>query len=131
MTAATTPVVADGASGAATVRRLLRRNAWNLGLLALLGVMLALTRAIIDGIHSGHLADAPTTPDPVFGFGTVTACPGVPAEVLQPRSTWADASAYDETANKLATLFRDNFKKYEADVRQDVRDAGPRLGVRS
>ncbi|MCC7421611.1 MAG: phosphoenolpyruvate carboxykinase (ATP) [Planctomycetaceae bacterium] len=92
---------------------------------------LALTRAIIDGIHSGHLADAPTTPDPVFGFGTVTACPGVPAEVLQPRSTWADASAYDETANKLATLFRDNFKKYEADVRQDVRDAGPTVGVRS
>jgi phosphoenolpyruvate carboxykinase (ATP) len=86
---------------------------------------LALTRAIIDGIHSGQLADAPTAVDPVFGFGTVTECPGVPKEVLQPRDTWADKAAYDATARKLAGLFRENFKKYEADVRPEVREAGP------
>lgn len=55
MTAATAPVMADGASGAATLRRLLRRNAWNLGLLALLGVMLALTRAIQPDYGSAGL----------------------------------------------------------------------------
>jgi phosphoenolpyruvate carboxykinase (ATP) len=88
---------------------------------------LALTRAIIDGIHSGELADAPTVPDPTFGFGTVTECAGVPSQVLQPRETWADKDAFDATARKLATLFRDNFRNYEASVRPDVRDAGPKV----
>jgi phosphoenolpyruvate carboxykinase (ATP) len=87
---------------------------------------LALTRAIIDGIHSGQLADAPIAADPVFGFGTVTACPGVPSDVLQPRQTWVDKDAFDATAKKLSLLFRENFKKYEGNVRQDVRDAGPK-----
>ena len=86
---------------------------------------LALTRAIIDGIHSGALSDAPTIPDPTFGIGIVTECAGVPNEVLQPRGTWADPSAYDATARTLATLFRENFRNYEANVRPDVRDAGP------
>ncbi len=46
MTASVTPALAPAASSGATIRRLLRRNAWTLGLLVLLGVMLALTRAI-------------------------------------------------------------------------------------
>src|SRR5438876_2493845 len=39
---------------------------------------LSLTRAIIDAIHAGVLANAPTLRDPVFGFDVVTECPGVP-----------------------------------------------------
>ncbi len=34
--------------------------------------------------------------DPVFGFDVVTECPGVPAEILWPRNTWADKAAYDD-----------------------------------
>jgi phosphoenolpyruvate carboxykinase (ATP) len=87
---------------------------------------LALTRAIVDAIHSGKLADAPTTPDSVFGVGTVTACPGVPGEVLVPRETWADKSAYDATARKLAGLFATNFQQYESLASAEVKQAGPR-----
>ena len=87
---------------------------------------LAYTRAIIDAIHAGALADAPTTPDPVFGFDVVTACPGVPAEILIPRQTWADPSAYDAMARKLAGLFRENFKGYEAGASDELKAAGPR-----
>src|SRR6185369_6909070 len=87
---------------------------------------LALTRKTIDAIHSGKLASAPTTVDPVFGFQIVTACDGVPPEVLTPRKTWAEPSAYDTTAKKLAGLFRENFKKYEADASAEIREAGPR-----
>ena len=43
------------------------------------------TRAIIDAIHSGSLAQAKTERDPVFGFEIVCDVPGVPPEILLPR----------------------------------------------
>jgi len=86
---------------------------------------LRLTRKIIDAIHSGELAKAPTTKDPVFGFDVVTACPDVPAEVLIPRNTWKDKAAYDAAANKLAGLFNNNFKTYAEGVSAEVRAAAP------
>jgi phosphoenolpyruvate carboxykinase (ATP) len=85
---------------------------------------LAFTRAIIDAIHEGSLAYASTVPDPVFGFGVVTSCPGVPAEILIPRTTWTDPAAYDATAKRLARLFRENFKKYDSPG-SDLASAGP------
>ncbi|MEM7622059.1 MAG: phosphoenolpyruvate carboxykinase (ATP), partial [Planctomycetota bacterium] len=86
---------------------------------------LGFTRSIIDGIHSGALQDAPTQTDSVFGFEVVTKCPGVPEDILIPRNTWADKDAFDATANKLAGLFRDNFKKFEDGVSEAVREASP------
>jgi phosphoenolpyruvate carboxykinase (ATP) len=83
------------------------------------------TRAIIDAIHSGALAGAKTDRDPVFGLHVVTECPQVPAEILVPRRTWADPSAYDAAARKLAGLFRENFKTYAAAVGAEVKAAGP------
>ena len=87
----------------------------------------ALTRKTIDAIHNGKLASAPTSVDPVFGLNIVTACDGVPSEILTPRLTWEDKSAYDATAKKLAGLFRENFRKYEADASPEVRAAGPKV----
>jgi phosphoenolpyruvate carboxykinase (ATP) len=89
-------------------------------------IKLPLTRALVNAIHDGSLSDAPTEPDPVFGVGVVTRCPGVPSEMLQPRNTWADKAAYDVAARRLAGLFRDNFKKFEDHAGPDVRAAGPR-----
>ena len=65
--------------------------------------------------------------DPRFGFEVPTACPGVPAEVLQPRSTWADKDAYDRQARKLAAMFVENFKRFEDAADAEVRAAGPRV----
>jgi len=53
-----------------------------------------------------------------------TECPGVPAEILRPRGAWADASAYEATANRLVGLFRENFKKYETGATAKIRAAG-------
>jgi phosphoenolpyruvate carboxykinase (ATP) len=86
---------------------------------------LSLTRAIIDAIHSGDAAKAPTAPDPFFGVGVVTACPGVPREVLTPQESWADRNSYQTTARKLAGLFRDNFRQYADKVAKEVKEAGP------
>ena len=86
---------------------------------------LAHTRAIIDAIHAGTLREAPTHRDPIFGLEIVTEAPGVPRDILLPRNTWRDPCAYDATAKRLAGLFRDNFKKFEAGTTAAIRDAGP------
>src|SRR5262245_56181935 len=90
-------------------------------------IRLAHTRALLDAIRGGTLASAQTKRDPIFGFDVVTSCPGVPAEILWPRDTWADKSAYDAAAKKLAKLFIDNFKQYEGGAGAEVRAASPAL----
>ncbi len=88
---------------------------------------LGYTRAIVDAIHAGTLKDADTVQDPTFGLAVPTACEGVPSEILVPKNTWADKGAYDDTAKKLARLFKANFEQY-ADVASDeIIGAGPQL----
>ncbi|MDQ2674685.1 MAG: hypothetical protein M3Y40_08505, partial [Chloroflexota bacterium] len=53
--------------------------------------------------------------------------PGVPDEVLRPRSTWPDPEAYDAKAQELAAMFVENFAAYADGVYPEVRDAGPRV----
>ncbi|YCM43186.1 phosphoenolpyruvate carboxykinase (ATP) [Verrucomicrobiaceae bacterium 227] len=89
-------------------------------------IKLKYSRAIMDAIYSGSLADAPTQTDPIFGFETVTECPGVPADTMVPSQSWADASAYQTSARKLADLFLNNFKKYEEGTTADVISGGPK-----
>ena len=89
-------------------------------------IKLKYTRAIIDAIHSGALANAPTVEDPIFGFQVPTVCAEVPTEILQPRNTWTDKAAYDEKAKKVASLFKENFKKYEGQASAEVRGGGPK-----
>jgi phosphoenolpyruvate carboxykinase (ATP) len=89
-------------------------------------IKLANTRAILDAIHNGLLAKVTAKRDAVFGFDVPTECPGVPQNILEPRDTWADKTAYDAAAKKLGELFRENFKAYESAVDSEVRAAGPR-----
>ncbi len=88
-------------------------------------IKLAHTRAIIDAIHTGKLVDARRQRHPVFGFDVPAECPGVPAEILWARDTWADPVAYDAAARKLAGLFVENFKTYEDRANEEVRAASP------
>jgi phosphoenolpyruvate carboxykinase (ATP) len=83
------------------------------------------TRAIIDAIHGGVLTNSKTERDSVFGFEIVTECPGVPSEILRPRESWPDKSAYDAAAKKLASLFNKNFETYAAGASAEVKDAAP------
>ena len=86
---------------------------------------LAHTRAMITAILSGALQAVPTEPDPVFRVHVPVACQGVPPELLQPRTTWADKAAYDLKARALAQAFRDNFQHYAASVDPLVAAAAP------
>jgi phosphoenolpyruvate carboxykinase (ATP) len=89
---------------------------------------IAHTRAMVNAALSGALKDVPTVVDPNFGVAVPKECPGVPAEVLNPRNTWADKAAYDAQARKLAGMFAENFKAFADQVPADVRAAGPQAG---
>jgi phosphoenolpyruvate carboxykinase (ATP) len=83
------------------------------------------TRAMIHAALNGKLDDIPTREDPTFGLFVPVSCPGVADSLLDPRKSWPNPAAYDAQALKLASLFADNFKKYEHDVPPAVRSAGP------
>ena len=67
------------------------------------------TRALLDAALEGKLDDVETEIHPIFNLAMPTSCPGVPSEILNPRNTWADKDAYDATAQKLLTMFHENF----------------------
>jgi phosphoenolpyruvate carboxykinase (ATP) len=87
---------------------------------------IAHTRAMIRAALSGALDNATYETDAMFNLAVPTSCPGVPSEVLNPRNTWKDSAAYDEQARRLARMFAENFRTFEADAAPDVRAAGPR-----
>ncbi|HEY2445257.1 MAG TPA: phosphoenolpyruvate carboxykinase [Rhizomicrobium sp.] len=85
------------------------------------------TRALLSAALDGTLANVEMRIDPHFRFRVPLSVPGVDARMLDPRETWSDKSAYDAQAIKLVGMFRDNFRKFEAHVGQDVLQAAPRL----
>src|SRR5690554_4621438 len=87
-------------------------------------ISLKYTRAMVRAALSGALVDLEQRIDPVFGLSVPTTCPDVPAEILDPRNTWADKAAYDKKARELATAFHRNFARY-GNVSDEVRAGGP------
>ena len=88
---------------------------------------IAYTRAIVDAVLQGKLVNVQTEPDPIFRIHVPTACEGVPSEVLKPRNTWKDGTAYDLQARELAKMFVENFKQFADSATEAVRAAGPKI----
>ena len=84
------------------------------------------TRAMINAALAGALDAVAYERDPIFNVDVPGSCPDVPAEVLKPQNTWADAAAYQRQALKLARMFAENFKSFEAGVTAEVRAAAPK-----
>jgi len=82
------------------------------------------TRAMVDAILEGRLANVDYETEPAFGFSIPKSCPGVPSEILAPRNSWQDRAAYDKTAADLAARFAKNFEKFDAPP--EVKAAGPK-----
>jgi len=87
---------------------------------------IAHTRAMITAALGGQLDKVQYRMHPIFNVEMPASCPGVPSEVLDPRTTWREKSAYDDQARKLAAMFIENFSAFEKDVPQSVKEAGPK-----
>jgi phosphoenolpyruvate carboxykinase (ATP) len=88
-----------------------------------------LTRGLIDAALDGSLAASGFTPHPIFKVLVPHGCECASGDVLDPRASWADKDAYDQTARKLATMFRDNFEQYAEHVPAEVLAVGPDPGA--
>ena len=74
-------------------------------------------------MYPGRLDAVEFITEPAFGLHIPVSCPEVPAEILNPRNSWADKEAYDRQAADLAARFEANFQKFEASA--SIRAAGP------
>ena len=83
------------------------------------------TRAMLNAALSGELGSAEYRRDTNFGFDVPVEITGVDKGLLNPRTTWSDPSAYDAQAQKLVSMFIDNFAKFENRVSDDVKAAAP------
>jgi phosphoenolpyruvate carboxykinase (ATP) len=83
------------------------------------------TRALLNAALAGKLNDVKYTSDPVFGFLVPMQCPGVPAEVLSPSSSWSDKKEYDRRYKDLAMRFKENFAKFADNTPLEILEAGP------
>ena len=84
------------------------------------------TRALLNAALDGSLNDAAFRTDPNFGFKVPVAVDGVDSTILDPRSTWADKTDYDATAQKLVSQFIENFAQFADHVDEGVRQSAPK-----
>ena len=86
---------------------------------------LSYTRSMITAAIEGKLDNVNYETLPIFELEIPTECEGVPSEILNPRKTWDDKTAYDEKANSLAKQFVENFKQFEAETSEEILSAAP------
>ena len=86
------------------------------------------TRAIIDRILDGSIEKAESHIIPIFNLEVPVALEGVHSEILDPRTTYSDASEWDSKASDLAQLFIKNFVQYtDNEEGKNLVKAGPQL----
>lgn len=88
---------------------------------------IAYTRAMVAAALSGELDHVEYHHDELFNLDIPLSVPNVPANVLNPKNTWTDKKAYDETAETLAKMFVKNFQKFGDKVDAKIIMAGPKI----
>ena len=85
------------------------------------------TRALITSVLSGKMTDVEFETHPIFGLSMPKSCDGVPSELLNPKNTWVDKSAYEVKAKELAVQFNKNFEKYATHASDAIKSAAPKV----
>jgi len=84
------------------------------------------TRACINSVLDGSIAQAQLRTDARFGFEVPLALPGVPSAALNPEELWADKKEFQATADKLSEMFKSNYKKFVQPGMTDYTAYGPK-----
>jgi phosphoenolpyruvate carboxykinase (ATP) len=88
------------------------------------------TRAILDAIHSGELAQAEFETYETFNLQVPKSCTGVPDDLLNPAKGWTGSADFRTEVTKLGDLFNENFKKYADQATPEVIAAGPQTSTK-
>jgi phosphoenolpyruvate carboxykinase (ATP) len=90
---------------------------------------IAASRAALRGAQSGALREVPLRRHPEYGFLVPEECPGVPAELLDPRAHWrGGGAAYHEATAEMVRAFHEHVnRRYEGTIDREILDAAPRL----
>jgi phosphoenolpyruvate carboxykinase (ATP) len=75
-------------------------------------IKLPITRALIRSAINDQLENVPMHEDAIFRLMVPDFCPGVPVEILRPRTQWRDPDAYDRQARLLVEKFKENIREY-------------------
>ena len=94
-------------------------------------IKLKYTRAMITSALEGKLDNVDFTNHEIFGLAMPNECENVPTEMLNPKNTWDDKSAYDTKANHLANQFVKNFEQFESNANADIMAAAPKAIVKA
>jgi len=82
---------------------------------------------MISAALRGELKDVSYRTNERFGLLVPESCPGVPSEVLDPKTTWEDRDAYDIKAQELAKAFVANFENYADKANEEILNAAPKV----
>ena len=85
------------------------------------------TRALLEAALTGQLDKVEYYKDEVFGYSVPKTCPNVPDDVLYPWKSWPDKKSYDQKYKQLASLYRENFKKFADGCSPEICACGPKL----
>ena len=83
------------------------------------------TRTLLNAALSGELSGIEMRKDASFGFEVPLSVNNVDSNILNPMNTWASQEAYNLQAKKLVSMFIDNFSKFENNVDDNIKSAGP------
>ncbi|MGH2622916.1 MAG: phosphoenolpyruvate carboxykinase (ATP), partial [Sphingobacterium sp.] len=79
-------------------------------------IPLAYTRQLIRSAIANTLDEHGFQTHSVFNFEFPRECPNIPTKVLNPKQMWENLDGYDEQAQKLKTMFDQNYQQFEAFV---------------
>ncbi len=82
---------------------------------------------MISAVLEGKLEKVEYQEDKIFGVQIPMSCPGVPEEILYPKGTWEDQTAFEKTVKKVAQQFVKNFEKYADYATDEISSGAPRV----
>eukprot|EP00796_Vickermania_ingenoplastis_P010363 gene10363-7250_t len=81
---------------------------------------LKVTRAVIDAIHDGTLANEQYRVYPGWGLNIPVKAGSVPPHLLDPRKAWKDVKQFNETTRQLVGMFQASFQERFASKASDA-----------